>query len=145
MEHVLTYLEFRIDTDKKLLYGKWLRDVNNEEYKAGLEQIYTLIKSNDILRWVQNSELLQPRDLTDQKWLAEEYGLLLTLSSIKYIAVIVPRQSPHYNILMSLREKAYRIFGKSKYVELFETEQEALAWLIPNMQFYRLPSTTLSF
>jgi hypothetical protein len=145
MEHVLTYLEFRIDTDKKLLYGKWLRDVNNEEYKAGLKQIYTLIKSYDILRWVQNSELLQPRDLTDQKWLAEEYGLLLTLSSIKYIAVIVPRQSPHYNILMSLREKAYRIFGKSKYVELFETEQEALAWLIPNMQFYRLPSTTLSF
>jgi hypothetical protein len=145
MEHVLTYLEFRIDTDKKLLYGKWLRDVNNEEYKAGLKQIYNLIKSNDILRWVQNSELLRPRDLTDQKWLAEEYGLLLTLSSIKYIAVIVPRQSPHYNILMSLREKAYRIFGKSKYVELFETEQEALAWLIPNMQFYRLPSTTLSF
>ena len=145
MENVLNYLEFRIDTDKKLLYGKWLRDVTNEVYVAGLRQAYSLITSNDIMRWVQNSEHLQARNLSDQKWVAEEFGLLLTLSSIKYIAVVVARNSAHYNVLLSLREKAYRIFGKTKSVELFETDQEALAWLIPNMQFYRLPSTIHTF
>ncbi|MER2996775.1 hypothetical protein [Pontibacter populi] len=141
MKDVENYLEFRIDTDKKLLYGKWLRDVTNQEYMAGLKQTYSLINSHNIVRWLQNSTLLQPRNLADQKWVAEEFGLLLTLSTIKYIAVVVPRESPHHNVLLSLRDKAYRIFGKTKFIELFDTEQEALAWLIPNLQFYRLPST----
>lgn len=141
MEEVSAYLEFRMDADKKLLYGKWLRDVNNNEYMAGLKQTYSLISSNNIVRWVQNSEQLRPRTLADQKWVAEEFAFLLSLSSIKYIAIVVLPESAHYNVLLSLREKAYRIFGKNKCIELFETEQDALAWLIPNLQFYRLPST----
>ncbi|NDK55805.1 hypothetical protein [Pontibacter fetidus] len=143
MENPFDFIEFRLDADKKLLYGKWLRDVNNAEYQSGLKYTYELIKDNAITRWLQNSTHLSPRALEDQKWVAEDFGLMLTQSPIKYIATVVPANSLHYPVLLSLREKAYRIFGKTKFMEIFETEEEALAWLIPNMQFYRLPAKIL--
>ena len=145
MDNQSDFIEFRLDTDKKLLYGKWLRDVDNTEYQAGLKQIHQLIRDNNITLWLQNSEVLSPRPLEDQKWVAEEFGLMLVQSPIKYIAIVTPKHSLHHTELLSMREKAYRIFGKTKYVELFETEEEGLAWLIPNMQFYRLPVKKLAF
>lgn len=140
MDNEFDFIEFRLDTDKKLLYGKWLREVDNTEYQSALKHIYQLIKDNNITLWLQNSENLLPRSLEGQKWVAEEFGFMIAQSPVQYVAIVLPKHSLHHAELLSLRDKAYRIFGKTKYIELFETEQEALAWLIPNMQFYRLPA-----
>lgn len=145
MNNEFDFVEFRLDTDKKLLYAKWLRDVDTTEYRLVLNYIHQLIKDNHITLWLQNSEHLLPRSLEDQKWAAEEFGFMIAQSLIKYVAIVLPKHSPHYAELLSLRDKAYRIFGKTKHIQLFETEQEALAWLIPNMQFYRLPAKKLAF
>lgn len=141
METPVDYLEIKIDDAKHLLYGKWLRDVTNDEYKAGLRYMYQLIVKHEIVSWLQNSEYLLPRNVGDQKWIAEEFAVLVMQSSVKYMAVVVPKTSAHYAVLSSIREKAYRIFGRSKLVELFETNEEALAWLTPNLQHYRLPNS----
>ncbi|MEJ8755638.1 hypothetical protein WG947_01405 [Pontibacter sp. H259] len=142
MENVSDFIEFRIDPERKLLYGKWLRDVSVEEYKAGLQIIGQLLTEHAIKLWLQNSERLTPRSVPEQKWLTEEFAILLMQSVIKYIAVVADKNSPHSTGLATIREKAYRIFGKTKSVEIFESEEDALAWLIPNMQYYRLPATT---
>jgi len=142
MENLSDFIEFRIDTDKKLLYGKWLRNVTSTEYKAGLQEVGKLLNQYDMKLWLQNSEKLEPLNINDQKWLTEQFGILLIQFPLQYIAVVTPRNSAHFAELLAVREKAYRIFGKSKHVEVFETEEEALAWLIPNMQYYRLPATT---
>ena len=144
MENTDDFIEFRIDQDKKLLYGKWLRNVNNEEYKAGLQHVYKLIDKYQIKLWLQNSEQLEPRSVEDQKWVSEEFGFLLIQSPVKYLAIVTPRQSPHYAVLLSLREKAYRIFGKAKQMEIFESDEEGIGWLIPNMQHYRLPVSSFT-
>ncbi|MBC5774744.1 hypothetical protein H8S95_11775 [Pontibacter sp. KCTC 32443] len=144
MENTTDFLEIKVDTEKKLLYGKWLRNVDNREYKAGLRQLYQLIINHSISLWLQNSEHLQPRNAEDQKWAAEEFALLLSQSSMKQLAVVSPKATPHYAILCSMREKAYRIFGKTKQVELFETNEAALKWLTPHLLFYRLPAATIS-
>lgn len=143
MESIHDYIEFRIDADKKLLYGKWLRNVNSEEYIAAMKYIIELIEAQGIRLWLQNSFNLDPRSLEEQRWIAEEFALLLSQSSLKYMAFVVSKDSPHHTILIALREKGYRIFGKSINMELFESEEEALGWLIPNMQYYRLPSQKL--
>ncbi len=137
------FIEFKLDQTKQLLYGRWLRDITFEEYKAGLHQTYKLIQQHNIRLWLQNSEKLSPRSLPEVKWVSEEFGLMLMQSDVKYLAIVTPRSSAHFPDLQAMREKAYRIFGKTKSMEVFETEEEALAWLIPNLQYYKLPSETL--
>lgn len=143
MENTSDFIEYRIDTRRKLLYSRWLRNVTPQEYKAGLHQVHELLVQNEVTHWLQDSNALQPRNIEDQKWAAEEFGILLIQSPLKFLAVVVPSTSMHYPVICSLREKAYRIFGKTKLMEVFNTTEEALAWLLPNMQHYRLSDMLL--
>ncbi|HEY4650159.1 MAG TPA: hypothetical protein VIG72_02045 [Pontibacter sp.] len=140
MNAITDFIEFRIDSHKKLLYCRWLRDVNTTEYKAGLDRVHHLLVTHNIQLWLQDSTPLQPRTADVLRWTTEEFGLLLIQSPLKQLAVVAPPTSPHFAVLRSLREKAYRIFGRTKQLELFETHEEALRWLTPNLPHYRLPS-----
>jgi hypothetical protein len=139
METAHDFIEYRVDTRKSLLYGKWLRNVNNEEYRQGLQHAYDLMLKYNLTIWLQNSENLAPRCIEDFKWATEEFAVMLVRSDVTKLALVTPSTHPHYTDLSQMRERAYRIFGKSKQLEIFNTDAEALRWLIPNMQHYRLP------
>ncbi|NEM97652.1 STAS/SEC14 domain-containing protein [Pontibacter burrus] len=132
------YLEYRLDSKKQLLYCRWTRDVNQAEYKAGLQFIYKKLVEHDTRLWLQDSTVLQPRTVAELKWVVEEFSFMLTSTSIKYVAVVTPHSRTHYAELRMIREKAYRIFGKQVLMEVFDTVEEALSWLLPNLQHYRL-------
>ncbi|MBB6610665.1 hypothetical protein H7F15_06425 [Pontibacter sp. Tf4] len=143
MMNTSDFMECRIDDRKKLLYCRWLRDVEQDEYRTGLMQVYQLIKENALELWLQDSSVLTPRSVPNLKWLTEEFGILLVQSTLKFCAVVTPSALPHHAGLASIRDKAYRIYGKTKLIQVFDTTDEALAWLLPNLQHYRLPDIPL--
>lgn len=136
------YLEYRLDSRKQLLYCRWKRDINQAEYKAGLLFIYKKLIEHDVRLWLQDSSAIQSRTVAELKWLAEEFSFMLTRTALKYIAIVTPDTRTHYTELRLMREKAYRIFGKQVLMEVFDTTEEALSWLLPNLQHYRLQDIT---
>lgn len=145
MEKKFDYIEFRIDTEKKLLYSKWLRNVTSEEYKEGTLKAYDLIEQNGIRLWMHNrNNQMPPLDIELQKWITEDFALLLTQSPVQFVAIVCSPDLEKRGLLQAIRDKSYRVFGRTTRTEFFDTEEEALAWLLPNMQHYRLPGKTLA-
>jgi hypothetical protein len=136
------YLYYCVDANKKLLYSKWLRPVSSEEYREGLHFLYDVVQSNSLILWLINNQNVEKLDVQDQKWLTEEYGLLLMGSPLKFMANVFPESAEIALAIKAIRDKAYRIFGKGMIVDFFEDEETALAWLLPHMQHYRLPKST---
>lgn len=140
MKKELDYLLYGIDASKKLLYSKWASPIDSTQYREGLQRLVRIVHDNEIKLWIHESRRLHDLSVEDQKWTTEVVALLLTQSKLRHIAIIRPQgnQQPHQGL--SLREKAYRIFGRIIGVEFFDTTEEAKAWILPQLQHYKLPT-----
>ncbi len=139
METFSDYLMYYIDADKKLLYSKWLRGTSSLEYRTGMHQLYELLGQNDLTHWLHDTSFPAIPDPEDQKWLLENFALSLMQTNLKFMAIVIPEEPKlGYNRELQ-REKGYRIFGKRILVEFFDSIETATAWLLPNLQHYRIP------
>ncbi|MFD2247725.1 hypothetical protein [Pontibacter ruber] len=136
------YLLYLVDANKQLLYSKWLRSVSSDEYREGMSLLCEVLQKHNLCLWLHNNKHLTQLDVQEQRWVTEELGLLLVGSNLKYLASICPDHEGTSMSIKSVRDRAYRIYGKRVIAELFEDEETALAWMLPNMQHYRLPKLT---
>ena len=139
MKNELDFLLYGLDISKKLLYSKWAMPIESNQYRKGLQHLVKVIHDHEVTLWIHESILLNDLGVEDTKWTTEVLGLLLLHSRLKHIAIVRPQASSTSAPALSLREKAYRIYGKSVSVEFFDTTEEAKAWILPNLQHYNLP------
>ncbi|MBC5991245.1 hypothetical protein [Pontibacter cellulosilyticus] len=140
MKNELDYLLYGLDSSKKLLYSKWAMPIGSQQYKNGLQQLAQLIHNNEIQLWIHESRRMNELSMEDQKWTTEVLALVLTQTNLKHIAIVRPADISHTAPGNSLREKAYRIYGKNVGIEFFDTTEEAKAWILPHLQHYKLPA-----
>ena len=140
MKIELDYLLYGIDASKKLLYSKWATPIDSAQYREGLQHLVRIVHDKEIALWIHESRRLQDLSVEDQKWTTEVLALILTQSKLRHIAIVRSLGSTQSNPGHSLREKAYRIYGKSIGVEFFDTTEEAKAWILPQLQHYKLPA-----
>ena len=144
MENTLDYLLYGIDSSKKLLYSKWSTTIDGPKFREGLLHLLQVIHANDLTLWIHESKRLYDLTIEDQKWITEVLALLITQSSLKYLAVVRPEKSKAITSGNALREKAYRIYGKNIRLEFFDSVEDAKAWILPNLQHYKLPSLNIT-
>ncbi|GAB3203974.1 hypothetical protein ABID22_003228 [Pontibacter aydingkolensis] len=139
MNKMLDYIKYGVDASKKLLYSKWAMPVESDLYREGLQHLAQVIHDQDIRLWIHESMHLNNLSIEDQKWTTEVLALVLTQSRLKHIAIIRPQNTISNAPGNSLREKAYRIYGRNVGIEFFDSTEEAKAWILPNLLHYRLP------
>ncbi|WP_242929291.1 hypothetical protein [Pontibacter vulgaris] len=139
MEPATDYLSHYIDRDKKLLYSKWLREISSDEYHEGMQKLYELICNNGLTHWLHDISIQTQHSQEDQKWSSEDFALMLIQSGLKYMAIVIPENPTSKQTGEMLRDKSYRIFGKTVLIEFFDSVETATAWLLPNLQHYRIP------
>ena len=140
MKKELNYLLYGIDTSKKLLHSKWATPVNAAQIKEGLQHLVSTLHNKDVELWIHESRHLHELTKDDKTWIIEVLGLILLQSNLKYIAIVRPQGIEAINVGKAIRDKAYRIYGKRIGIEFFDTTEEAKAWILPNLQHYRLPA-----
>lgn len=140
MKNELEYLSYGLDTSKKLLYSKWAMRVESPQYRQGLQRLVKVIHDNEVELWIHESVRLNDMDIDDVKWTTEVLALILSQTRLKHIAIVRPQGSTSNVHGNSIREKAYRIYGKNVGVEFFDTVEEAKAWILPQLQHYKLPN-----
>ncbi|WP_439883312.1 hypothetical protein ACSX1A_09085 [Pontibacter sp. MBLB2868] len=134
-------ISYGVDPENKLLYSKWIAPFTSEQYRAGLQHLAEVIHNNHIKLWIHESIGINEIASLDQKWTTEVLALILVQSTLEYLAIVRPDTKEQVVVAGNiLREKAYRIFGKSVRVEFFDSTEEAKAWLIPKRQYYKLPA-----
>ena len=140
MEDSSSLITYGIDPGNKLLYSKWTAPFDSEQYRTGLQHLAEVVHNNQIKFWLHESIGLHEISTLDQKWTTEVLALLLVQSPLEYFAIVRPNQQEHAIAGNTIREKAYRIFGRSVKVEFFDSVEEAKAWLVPRRQYYKLPA-----
>lgn len=140
MENSSSLITYGIDPGNKLLYSKWTAHFDSEQYRTGLQHLAEVVHNNQIRLWLHESIGLNEISTSDQKWTTEVLALVLIQSSLEFFAIVRPDKQEHALAGNTLRDKAYRIFGKSVRVEFFESLEEAKAWLVPRRQYYKLPA-----
>ncbi len=144
MENSLDYLLYGLDVSKKLLYSKWAAPIEGHNYREGLLHLLQVIHANDITLWIHESKRMYNLSVDDQTWLTEVLALLISQSSLKYLAIVRPEDNILPTSGNALRDKAYRIYGKNIRLEFFDTVEEAKAWILPNLQHYKLPNHNIT-
>jgi hypothetical protein len=140
MQNTLDYLLYGLDVSKKLLYSKWSSAIEVSQYKEGLLHLIQVINANETTLWIHESKRMHNLAIEDQKWLTQVLALMVSQSSLKYIAIVRPENATTPTYCYTLREKAYRIYGKNIHLEFFDSVEEAKAWILPNLQHYKLPN-----
>ncbi|WP_439882536.1 hypothetical protein ACSX1A_05075 [Pontibacter sp. MBLB2868] len=125
-----SFLVLSILKPQKLIFTKILRPVNHEEYKSAMLEVYGKLQQFGLEYWVMDSTSSN-FTMLDQKWSVEHLGLLLQDTKIRKVAMVRDRDAILQVIAESMRAKVYRIFGKDKELEHFETLEEALHYLVP--------------
>ncbi|MEJ8800519.1 hypothetical protein [Pontibacter sp. H249] len=139
MKNELDYLLYGFDTSKKLLYSKWTKPIESQQYRKGLQHLIQVIHDHELTLWIHESIRLNDLSIDDIKWTTEVLALILSQSRLKHIGIVRPQGSTSPLPGLSLREKAYRIYGKSVGIEFFDTTEEAKAWIMPQLLHYKLP------
>ncbi|WP_299826526.1 hypothetical protein [uncultured Pontibacter sp.] len=133
------YLMYGIDASRKLLYSKWAMPIDSGHFRAGLQHMAQVIHDQEIKLWIHESIRLNDLETEDQRWTTEVLALILSQSSLKYIAIVRPPGNEIKSMGNSIRDKAYRIYGKNVGIEFFDAVDEAKAWIVPQLQHYKLP------
>jgi hypothetical protein len=104
----------------------WKAYIRGDEYReAALKGIECLAKMK-YQKWLISSSSLVVVNQEDQAWLLKEWINAATVSGLKYIAVIIPRNKLGQTTVDKIdQDPSTSLFVKKS----FDTEEEAVNWL----------------
>lgn len=125
------YFFCRILKPERLIYTKFLRPTDHDEYKTAMLFVLGKIEELELVMWVMDSTLSY-FTVQDQKWSVEYLGLLLKATTLKNFGMIRGKDAMLHMVAESMRSKIYRIFGDQIQLEQFEDLSEAMKFLLPD-------------
>ncbi|AKD05171.1 hypothetical protein POKO110462_22250 [Pontibacter korlensis] len=127
--NIPNYLVVDVIHEENLLRTAWLRSVNSQEYREGLNVIRQLIREQHIRLWLSDSRQLAHVTFEDQRWILKEIIPLLVESSLRRVARVVNPDVFSYISFENMMSKAQESYSLEGYMEQFTSEETALGWL----------------
>ncbi|MER2996784.1 hypothetical protein [Pontibacter populi] len=130
--HLQEYYIGNVVTRYSLLYSKICQPISHEEFKAAMLRSLDLLSEHQLERWLVDFTSSNIT-LEDQRWAVETFGLLISDSSVKSIAMVRRDDMFLEMAAENMRDKIYDIYGHVQDLEHFESLSDALHWLCPGV------------
>lgn len=122
------YVEIALDQRRKLLSVRWLRPVQSQEYRDGIEETARILLAHNLEKLLVNNQRMGVLTMADQGWLAKISVEVIPRTNLKWLAIVssVDVLQQLTNEVLDRRVKEETPFFITQY---FLSEQEALEWL----------------
>ncbi|PRY08852.1 hypothetical protein CLV24_12016 [Pontibacter ummariensis] len=123
------FYRIEVDAGSGLLSAKWLRPVSADEIIRGGTKLYEVLQETQVERVVANAQALGALTSEAKEWMSTRFYELLSGTSLKKMARVLPDTVFHRIALESVVTRAEAL-GITKFlVKNFSRQQEALLWL----------------
>ncbi|MHA6249615.1 hypothetical protein ACXYMU_16850 [Pontibacter sp. CAU 1760] len=119
-----------LDSALQALRAKWLRPVQYEEMVAGGEKLYEMLLYTKAAHVIANGQHLSGLSSETKEWMAHQFYDLLSTTSLRKIARVLPENVFSKLALESVATRA-EAAGVTKFmVRNFSNEKEAEDWIV---------------
>ncbi|WP_242929293.1 hypothetical protein [Pontibacter vulgaris] len=127
------FISISLDHGNSLAIIRWLRQVEAKEYRCGVLKSGRIIINTKVERLLVNSLKLGVPTLQDQNWVAEKLKEIFDRSNIRRVARVVFPEI-FFQIASERIFKTLTIPGSNYEIETFTSEEEAMEWLLNDIQ-----------
>jgi hypothetical protein len=125
----LTYLITHQDAQSKLLFTKWLRAVNTQEYRLSVLHCMDALNNSKVYYWLIDITRIFSPAMNDQKWTTELIGPAICHTLLKKIAVVIPDDLFLEVVAEKMGEEVLRLCDDQVKIAYFRHYEQALNWL----------------
>lgn len=118
-----------VDNEENLIQSKWLRQVTEQELIEGGTKLYEALRATKVERVIADAKDIGSLSSSAKEWLSAIFYDLLSQTSLKRIARILPESVFQQVALESVVTRA-EAMGITKFeVKSFSNASVALAWI----------------
>ena len=122
------YVTISLNAHRGILSVKWLRPVDSQEYRNGIEETGKILLASDLKKLLVNNQRMDVLTTGDQGWLVKISVEVISKSAIKYLAIVSST-----NVLQQLTNEVLDARVKQQTppfeTQYFYSERDALEWL----------------
>lgn len=123
-------MDYHLEHGSAMVHSRWLTPVDSQMYREGMLHVYETIKEQHIKNWLYDASKYTVPDLAEQVWTVEVLGGLLAGTSLRKIAVVLPKDILLQVIADKVRSKSKPVFQGSIRMENFLSLKSAREWLL---------------
>ncbi|GAB3201373.1 hypothetical protein ABID22_004048 [Pontibacter aydingkolensis] len=122
------FYTIEVDVEGNLLQSKWHRPVTEQEVKTGGTKLYEVLRDTKVEHAVADAQNVGAIPPTAKDWLSSTFYELLSQTSLKRLARVLPKSVFHQIALESVVTRAEALGVTQFEVKNFGNEQDAFAW-----------------